>query len=1038
MNMRAAVGGLRAVAAALARTKAGYALGSPRGITRTSTRRVARLLVPTERNPPVAVGSRILPLAGPTEQPPITAPGIKRTASLPGFLAVLLLATPGPAAESPRVFRVRDYGAVADGQTESGNAIRKTIRAALASGAAAEVVLEPGVYRVQPAAPRTACFPIHQATNLVVRGAGTDTRILITDPAASGFAFTLGRQVALRDLLLDYDPLPFCQGTIRTLDRLAGSFDLEVEAGFPTPDAPNFVGALEPYGKWGMIMDPSTRRIRSGTPDHFMTPRWEPRGNRVWRFHVADEHHRHNLQHMRVGDAYVHLARGHGSAVFAQACDGVRIENLTVQASPGLVVGLVANRGDLVVRRLNVRFAPGATRLLTANADGVHCQQNRSGPVIEDCTFEGMADDAINLYAPPVVLREIRSPVDWLVSPGVPILPGDRFQVLDPRSGRLRGQVTALEVTPESRALRLRIDRPVDGAVAGTDHRTADTLYNLDACGAGFRIRRNHMNGNRRYGCLLRAGDGVVEDNVFADTTGAGVVLTNEPDWPEGPVPWGITVRRNRFLRGGTCLGYADSPHGAALVVRASRLGHGLAEAEALRDVIVEDNDFVDRAGLAVFVGGASRVALRANRITAAPEAPRFRPGPAILVERSSAVSVVDNTVSDPRPRSTGAVEFGPDAAPGETRAAAGETVPSVAAIDVSGFRDGAHHWRNIRDTNRVIQALPGQATYAPSQIREIVGNILLFQRANGGWPKDYDMLAVLTDEQAAALRATRDRQDTSFDNHNTHSQVAYLARACGPGGDPAGREACRRGFDFLLAAQYPQGGFPQRFPNPTGYAAHITFNDGVMIGILDVLREAAGGEPQFAWLDQSRRERAREALKRGVECLLKCQIRVGDRLTGWCQQHDQKTFEARPARTFELASLCPQDTTEIAGFLLRLDEPDDAVRRAVEAAVAWLSDVALAGIRIETVPAPREEFLRHTAEFDRVIVPDPNAPPLWARHYEIGTGRPVFAGRDGVRRYSLAEIERERRTGTVWYGTWPRRLLESDYPTWRAKSVPR
>ena len=70
------------------------------------------------------------------------------------------------------------------------------------------------------------------------------------------------------------------------------------------------------------------------------------------------------------------------------------------------------------MRGLEVRFAPGTNRLLTTDADGVHCQQNRSGPVIEDCYFEGMADDAINIYAPPNVLREIRSPTQWLVSPG--------------------------------------------------------------------------------------------------------------------------------------------------------------------------------------------------------------------------------------------------------------------------------------------------------------------------------------------------------------------------------------------------------------------------------------------------------------------------------------------------------------------------------------------------------------------------------------------------------------------------------------------
>ena len=64
----------------------------------------------------------------------------------------------------------------------------------------------------------------------------------------------------------------------------------------------------------------------------------------------------------------------------------------------------------------------------------------------------------------------------------------------------------------------------------------------------------------------------------------------------------------------------------------------------------------------------------------------------------------------------------------------------------------------------------------------------------------------------------------------------------------------------------------------------------------------------------------------------------------------------------------------------------------------------------------------------------DPGARRLWARHYEIGTDRPVFAGRDAVKRDALDEIERERRTGTAWYGTWPDTLLESDYPLWRER----
>ncbi|HEX3725438.1 MAG TPA: pectate lyase, partial [Pirellulales bacterium] len=351
--------------------------------------------------------------------------------------------------------------------------------------------------------------------------------------------------------------------------------------------------------------------------------------------------------------------------------------------------------------------------------------------------------------------------------------------------------------------------------------------------------------------------------------------------------------------------------------------------------------------------------------------------------------------------------------------------------ISTTGFRDGAHHWRNIRDTSRVIQAMDGQPSYLPAQVHQIVSNLLLFQRDNGGWPKDYDMLATLTAEQMAALQDTRGRSDTSFDNHNIHSQVDYLARAYHLAGGAGVRAACLRGFDFMLTAQLDNGGFPQRYPDPSGYAAHVTFNDGVMIGILNVFQDAATGQPQWQWLDDARREKARRAVARGIACILECQIHAAEVRTGWCQQHDEHSFEAASARTFELASGCPQETTEVVRFLMRIQPPPAPVVQAIDAAVAWLERTKLTAIRVQKVPAPVAEFERHRADFDSVVMPDENAPSIWARHYEIGTDRPIFAGRDAVKRYALAEIERERRTGTPWYGRWPQPLLDDEYPAW-------
>ena len=560
---------------------------------------------------------------------------------------------------TPRIFHVRDYGATPNSNQDAGKALRAAIHAAIASGSCAEILLENGTYLVKPELPRQFCLPVQQATNLAIRGLGKGTKIVINDPSSGCFLLWQCRQVMLRDLVVDYDPVPFCQGTIKAVDVDRGSFDLDVEAGYPTPDADNFLKAVEPYGKWGMIIDPATRRIRSGTLDHYMTPRWEHQGGRTYRFFTPSEHYRLGLRHMRTGDSYVHLARGHGSAVLAQECNDVRIENVMVHSSPGLVVGLVGNQGEIKVRSLEARFPTNSTRLLTANADGVHCQQNRSGPVIEDCYFEGMADDGINIYAPPNVLREVRSANQWLVSSGAMVQKGDRLQVLDPRSGKLRGEVKVTEIQMERRAFLITVDPPIPGATPGADYRSADTLYNLDACGANFQIRRNHMNGNRRYGCLLRAGGGIVEDNTFEDTTGAGVVLTNEPDWPEGPVPWGITIRHNRFIRGGTCIGYTDSPHGAALAIRAVRLGHDLAENATIRNIQIENNSFQDRAGAAIFLGGTIGVTVRDNRITAELSAELKRKGPAILIERSANITLLDNSINDSRTGTTAAIEVG-------------------------------------------------------------------------------------------------------------------------------------------------------------------------------------------------------------------------------------------------------------------------------------------------------------------------------------------------------------------------------------------
>ena len=59
----------------------------------------------------------------------------------------------------------------------------------------------------------------------------------------------------------------------------------------------------------------------------------------------------------------------------------------------------------------------------------------------------------------------------------------------------------------------------------------------------------------------------------------------------------------------------------------------------------------------------------------------------------------------------------------------------------------------------------------------------------------------------------------------------------------------------------------------------------------------------------------------------------------------------------------------------------------------------------------------------------DPNGGPIWARLTEIGTNRPIFANRDGVKLYDWDKLT-DRRTGYAWFGTEPAAALK-EYDEW-------
>jgi PelA/Pel-15E family pectate lyase len=361
-------------------------------------------------------------------------------------------------------------------------------------------------------------------------------------------------------------------------------------------------------------------------------------------------------------------------------------------------------------------------------------------------------------------------------------------------------------------------------------------------------------------------------------------------------------------------------------------------------------------------------------------------------------------------------------------------TASGKGPLSTEPFGDSTRHWYGIADKDNIIQPRKNQSRYDEAQVKEIADNILLYQRGNGGWPKNYDMQALLTPEQKDSLARTKHILHTTIDNSTSYTHVEYLAGAYGLTRDKRYRAAALHGIRFLLDAQYPNGGWPQYYPIEKGkYSRYITFNDGAYIGVMKLLKKIADRDPAYAFVDGPIRRQVAAAYEKGLDCILKCQIEDMGVLTVWCQQHDNTDLSPAWARAFEPPSICNGESADIVLFLMSIDRPSEAVVRAVKSAVAWFRASSIHGIRVETVQAPPLQTPFRVSTTDRVVVQDSLAPAIWTRYYELETHRPLFCDRNSKFLYKLSDVSRERRSGYGWYTYAPQKVLDA-YDEWLSK----
>lgn len=481
------------------------------------------------------------------------------------------------------------------------------------------LVLAPGRYRCRGGAlqkngrTREPSVAVQHLKHLTIEGNGAT---LVGQDIAGLFQFADGEDITIRNLTVDWDPLPHTAGQV--MAHLPDQHAFDIAPSIPAdPPSGRIVQAIIAY---------NPERHRMGNWEIYQT-----QGERDAEPSVRLANGQLRVFQRRPGGAYSfndklpeigsqvivrHQVYGYDAFVF-YGCGNVRLEDVTVHAVPGMAVIGWQSR-DITIQRIKV--IPAAGGWMSATADAMHFGGCRGVITVEDSEFAGMGDDAINIHGMyGLVTRRID---DHTVEAGRarmnPYYDTERITWDEPRSGDIieygggkepllpQGKLTVAAAHQDATAHRVVITFTEllppsigDGTV----------LTNVSSNPA-VRIRNCYVHGNRARGMLIQTRDVVIERCRFEDITSHGIQLcTDACDWWESLGVRDVTItgcefRRNCFWWGGAAIQISsDIPGGQS--------APGVHQRIRILNNLFEDN----AGGAAIHIGSAEDVELAGNQI---------------------------------------------------------------------------------------------------------------------------------------------------------------------------------------------------------------------------------------------------------------------------------------------------------------------------------------------------------------------------------------------------------------------------------------
>jgi hypothetical protein len=504
---------------------------------------------------------------------------------------------------------------------------------------------------------------------------GNEAR-LVNTTLSSTLLISEASHVTIRDLAIDYDPLPFTQGTISAFDHAALQITVKVDPGYP--DDPKFLATIN--DGFFKVMDRHTRALKPGARD-FLTPsRIERIGDKLIKVVLrwgANDTFPSQLP-IAAGDV-VTMCNGYSHAIVVDGSLATTFYGLKLLASPGMGILENGGPGGMVLQNVSIIPGPrpaGATtdRLVSTNSDGTHFITVERGPTIQDCTFANTSDDAVNVHGFYYYVVQKTAPRRYIVSPkwDIGLMAGDEIETCEQATFRSLGRTKIVQLTkrkaPELKARITPIwknkspatqpDLVYDIELAqDLPLKIADSVTSLSRIGAGAAVRRCSFHACGRV--LVKSPNSVVEDCQFTYSSGNALQAGSDIGfWSEAGFADNLTLRNNHFdhcITGANALTDGSGALGTIYVGMSTPEGaKGFPNSFQNRNVTIQGNRIENSFIYGIFVGNADGVRIIDNVIgqtfiRGSFDAGKFyneTPNSGIFVGRAQNAEISNNSVA--------------------------------------------------------------------------------------------------------------------------------------------------------------------------------------------------------------------------------------------------------------------------------------------------------------------------------------------------------------------------------------------------------